>query len=225
MNPQYEDCRAGYAGVFDQLGGYGVAPAVVTVDAVNAYTDPQYPFYCQMSDQVVNAIVEVLRMARSRGVPVCHVRSFCSADGQDGAMLLKKAPSLKQFREEAPLAQLDARLEVGRNEPVLVKRGAASAFFGTNLAALLTAQRRDTVILLGFSTSGCIRASAVDAVQHGFHTIVPRAGVGDRHPAPHEANLFDIHAKYGDVVELAPLLSYLHEPRESPEHLTPHNTK
>jgi len=211
MNPQYQECQAGYAGVFDQLVGYGEAPAIITVDAVNAYTQAQHPFYCQMSGQVIEAITSILEVARAHNIPVCHVRSFCSANGQDGAMLLKKSPSLAMFREDAELAQIDARLEPRPTEPVLIKRGAASAFFGTNLAPLLTAQRRDTVVLLGFSTSGCIRASAVDAVQHGFHTIVPRSGVGDRHPAPHEANLFDIHAKYGDVVELAPLLSYLQE--------------
>ena len=92
---------------------------------------------------------------------------------------------------------------------MVIKKQYASAFFGTPLAAMLTSQRVDTVILTGCSTSGCIRASAIDGMQHGFRVIVPRECVGDRHPGPHEANLFDIDSKYGDVVSKAEVLAYL----------------
>lgn len=94
-------------------------------------------------------------------------------------------------------------------EELVISKQYASAFFGTALASLLHTQGIDTLLLAGCSTSGCIRASAVDAVQHGFRTIVVRECVGDRHPAPHEANLFDIDSKYGDVVSRQEALDYL----------------
>jgi len=96
-----------------------------------------------------------------------------------------------------------------RPEDVVIIKQYASAFFGTALASMLTAERVDTVIVTGCSTSGCIRATAVDGMQHGFRVIVPRECVGDRAPEPHDANLFDIDRKYGDVVSRAEVLAYL----------------
>ena len=104
--------------------------------------------------------------------------------------------------------EIDARLDPQPGEPVVLKKG-ASAFFGTNLASILIAQGVDSVILCGATTSGCIRATAVDLLQYGFPTIVPRECVGDRAQAPHEANLFDIQAKYADVVELEEALAFV----------------
>jgi nicotinamidase-related amidase len=97
----------------------------------------------------------------------------------------------------------------------VLKKG-ASAFFGTNLAAILVSQGVDTVVLCGATTSGCVRATAIDLLQHGFPTLVPRECVGDRAQAPHEANLFDIQAKYADVIDLSDALEYL---ESIPEHV------
>jgi N-formylmaleamate deformylase len=119
-------------------------------------------------------------------------------------------PSLHDLVIGTEAVEIDPRLERRPDEPVIVKRG-ASGFFGTNLSAILVALRVDTVILCGVTTSGCIRATAVDLLQHGFPTIVPRECVGDRVPGPHEANLFDIQAKYADVVSLDDALAYVEQ--------------
>jgi nicotinamidase-related amidase len=104
--------------------------------------------------------------------------------------------------------EIDARLERREDETVVVKKG-ASAFFGTNLSAILVSQGVDTVVLCGATTSGCVRATAVDLLQNGFPTLVPRECVGDRARAPHDANLFDIQAKYADVVTLEDAIGYV----------------
>ena len=123
-------------------------------------------------------------------------------------MWIRKAPVLKCLVEGNPYAQTCDEVQPIPDETVITKHY-ASVFYGTSLAATLTATRVDTAILIGCSTSGCIRASAVDAVQHGFRTIVARDCVGDRHPDVHEANLFDINSKYGDVVMKAEVIDYL----------------
>ncbi len=107
-----------------------------------------------------------------------------------------------------PAVEVDPRLERRATEPVLLKQF-ASAFFGTALASLLAAQNCDTLIVTGCTTSGCVRASVVDALQYGFRPIVPREAVGDRADGPHQANLFDIQAKYGDVLALDEVVQYL----------------
>lgn len=204
-----ENLEENYAGVFDGRIGFGSAPVVITIDVLKGYTQDGYPFYSPMSVHVVPAIARLLRMAREKHVPIVHIASTTHRSGLDGGMMVRKAPSLKLFEEGADISRIDSALQVQPDELVLVKKGAASAFFGTNLAAMLTAIGRDTVILAGFSTSGCVRASAVDGIQHGFRVIVPRECCGDRHEAPHRANLFDIDAKYGDVVELNAVEAYL----------------
>ena len=107
-----------------------------------------------------------------------------------------------------PLAEFCDPVAPASNELVITKQY-ASSFFGTSLASTLVAKRIDTVVLMGCSTSGCIRATAVDGLQHGFRVMVLRDCVGDRHPAPHEANLFDIDSKYGDVIDSESYLDYL----------------
>ena len=110
--------------------------------------------------------------------------------------------------EGEPLAEIVPELPPAPDDVILIKQY-ASSFFGTSLAAMLTARGVDTLIITGCSTSGCVRATAVDAMQNGFRPIVPRECVGDRHDGPHEANLFDINAKYGDVVPLSDVMSQL----------------
>ena len=204
-----ESKQQNYAGVFDNRVGFGARPALLCVDFVRAYTTEGSPLYAPDVIAAVRETVAVLTAARSAGIPVMHT-DICYTPGAflDGGIWLQKVPALKMMVPGSPLAEICAEVRPAAGEPRFTKQY-ASAFFGTSLAAALTAARVDTVILAGCSTSGCIRASAVDAVQHGFRVIVIRECVGDRHPEPHAANLFDIDSKYGDVVGKAEVLTYL----------------
>jgi nicotinamidase-related amidase len=127
---------------------------------------------------------------------------------KDGGLWMQKAPALAELQLDGPWIEIDPRLEPRPDETIVMKKG-ASGFFGTNLASILISQRVDSVVLCGATTSGCVRATAVDLLQYGWPTLVPRECVGDRAQAPHEANLFDIQAKYADVVGLDEALAYL----------------
>ena len=136
--------------------------------------------------------------ARAHEIPVVFTRVLYSEGAAEGGHFVRKIPALRRLVSGALASELVTELAPRPNEVVLVKQY-ASAFFGTSLASMLTAQGVDTIVLTGCSTSGCVRATAVDGMQHGFRVIVPRECVADRAPEPHEANLFDIDAKYGDV--------------------------
>ena len=193
----------------------GPRPAIVVVDLTNGFTDPAAPTGADLSD-VVAATGELIAAGRPAGVPVVFTTiAYTPAEaGGDAVAWLAKAPGMRALREGSTAAALDPRLPVDPRDHLITKKG-ASAFFGTGLAALLTGLRVDTVLICGATTSGCVRASAVDAVQSGFSVLVPRQCVGDRAQGPHEANLFDIQAKYGDVVELGDALGYLAGLRET----------
>src|SRR5262249_49380823 len=150
--------------------------------------------------EAISATRRLLECARSRGLPVVYSTVMYTRGCGDGGAFVKKVPGLRIFEEGGRWSQLDPRLERQPCEPIIVKKF-ASAFFGTNLAALLTSQHVDTVIIAGSTTSGCVRASAVDALQSGFKVVIPRECVADRAPGPHEANLFDLQAKYADVLD------------------------
>ena len=152
--------------------------------------------------------VDVLEAARRNNFPVIYTRVIYAPSGADGGIFVQKVPVLRTMVEGEPMSEIVPELPPGPDD-VVIKKQYASAFFGTPLAAMLTSQGVDSVIVTGCSTSGCVRATAVDGMQHGFRVIVPRECVGDRHPAPHEANLFDIDSKYGDVVSKAEVLAYL----------------
>lgn len=185
----------------------GARPAVVVVDFTRGFTDPQYATGTDLGAEVM-ATGRLIRAARERHRPIVFTVLAYAANGLDGGAWLQKAPGLGILKEGTPLVELDPRLPRDPQDTVITKKG-ASAFFGTSLAAMLSAWRVDTVLLCGATTSGCVRASAVDSVQSGFTTLVPRDCVGDRVPHAHEANLFDIDAKYGDVITLDDALSYL----------------
>ena len=158
------------------------------------------PLYAPGVVSAVAETVELLDAARRHGVPVVHTNiRYHPGHFADGGMWVRKAPVMKDMVEGNPLAAFCPEV-TPRPDEVVISKQYASAFFGTSLAPMLHAMGVDTVVLTGCSTSGCIRATAVDAVQHGFRTIVVRECVGDRHDGPHEANLFDIDSKYGDVV-------------------------
>ena len=200
--------KENYRGVFEGRVGFGRKPAVVVVDFMNAYTTPDSPLYAPGVVDAVRETVDVLDAARRNGVLVIYTRVIYSPHGLDGGVFVQKVPVLRRMVEGEPLTEIVPDLPPAP-EDVIIKKQYASVFFGTSLAPLLTSQGVDTLIVAGCSTSGCVRATAVDGMQYGFRVIVPRECVGDRHPEPHEANLFDIDSKYGDVVSKAEVLDYL----------------
>lgn len=192
---------------FGQPIRLGTRPAVLVVDLIYGFTDPDCVLGADLTDQVC-ATRQILDMARSRGFPVVFTTVQYEANLLDCGLWLQKMPGLDVLREGRREVEVDARLARTAEETLVVKKG-PSAFFGTNLASILISQRVDSVVLCGASTSGCIRATAIDLLQYGFPTIVPRECVGDRAPVPHEANLVDIDAKYANVASVRDALDYL----------------
>jgi len=186
---------------FGGRAGAGARPALVVVDLVNGFTDPESPLWCD-ADAAVAATARLLDAARAAGAPVAFTTvQYDEAGARVAQAFLAKIPALRTLGAGSRWTRVDERIAPRTGEPVLAKLF-ASAFFGTPLAAMLAAERADTVVVTGASTSGCVRATAVDALQHGYRVVVPREAVADRQAGPHEAALFDIDAKYGDVVAL-----------------------
>jgi nicotinamidase-related amidase len=190
----------------------GHRPALVVVDLTRGFTEAAFPSGADLTD-VVEATGALIRAARPAGVPVIFTAIVYGAAEADGDVVtwLRKAPGMRAMREGGDAVAIDPRLPRAPEDPLVTKKG-ASAFFGTALASILTALRCDTVVVCGATTSGCVRATVVDAVQSGFPVLVPRECVGDRAQGPHDAALFDIQAKYGDVVELADAVGYVSRP-------------
>jgi maleamate amidohydrolase len=198
-----------YAGVWDNRLGFGRKTALIVIDLLQGYTLKGAPLFAPGVVKAVSEMPELLRLARQKKMPVIHTRVFYNpSDFIDGGVWIRKAPVLKSLVPGNKYAEFCKGVEPRKDELVITKNY-ASAFFGTSLAATLTAAGIDTLMITGCTTSGCIRASAVDAVQNGFRPIVVRECVGDRHDGPHEANLFDINAKYGDVISKAEALRYI----------------
>ncbi|MFB7165285.1 isochorismatase family protein [Streptomyces sp. NPDC056121] len=187
----------------------GARPALVIVDLTRGFTEPGFPTGSDLTEAVA-ATVQLIEAARDAHLPVIFTAISYSPAEADGRSLawLDKAPGMRALREASDAVALDPRLPYRDGDVLIVKKG-ASAFFGTSLGAQLTALGRDTVLVCGATTSGCVRATAVDAVQSGFPVLVPRDAVGDRAQGPHDAALFDIQAKYGDVIDQCDALTYL----------------
>ena len=191
-----------YAGAgFGRPLEWGSAPAVLVVDMVRAYFEPAAELYLGNRD-CLDATVRVLAAARAGGVPVIYTRVGYGPGGIDGGLFFKKVGALRHFvaGTGSDLGEIMPEVAPRPDELVIVKQY-ASAFFGTTLAATLTARGIDTLVICGVSTSGCVRATAVDAISSGYVPIVVRQAVGDRDPRPHEANLFDLQAKYAEVCD------------------------
>ena len=208
-----ESLQDNYArGGFGQSMPWGRRPALLVIDFVRAYLVPGSPLYAGV-EQARTDCVTLLQAARKAGIPVLHTRVEFQPGGRDGGVFFRKLPALACFEagRHPELAAFAEGLEPIAGETVITKQY-ASAFFGTSLASTLTALGVDTLLIAGLSTSGCVRASAVDACQHGFVPVVVREAVGDRAPGPHKANLFDLQAKYAEVAPLATVLQYLGAP-------------
>ena len=197
-----------YKGIFDGRLGFGKRPALLIVDFINAYVTEGAPLFAPDVVTAVDETIPLLSLAREKQIPVLYTKVLYNKNFRDGGIFIQKVPVLKTMVEGEPLAEIVPQLTPVESDIIIVKQY-ASAFFGTSLAATLTSLGVDTILLTGCSTSGCIRASAVDGMQYGFRVIVPRECVADRHPGPHEANLFDINSKYGDVVSKAEVVEYL----------------
>jgi maleamate amidohydrolase len=193
---------------FGGRGGFGRRPALVVIDMTLGFTDPDSPLACDLEGPT-SEIQKLLNSARRAGIPVVFTTvAYRESDKLTAAAFIDKVPALLTLEAGTRWAEIDPRIAPRETEPVLNKLF-ASGFFGTGLSSLLTAAGVDTLIIAGASTSGCVRATAVDALQYGFRPVVPREAVGDRNPDAHEANLYDIDAKYGDVVSTEETVEYL----------------
>jgi len=199
------DTERGFDGRLD----FGARPALIVIDFVNAYVKPGSPLCADYEAQRL-ACIELLAAARKAGIFIVHTNLSYEPGGADGGIFFKKLPALRCFERgvHPELVGFVTGLEPLPTETVITKQY-ASAFFNTPLDAMLRERGIDTLLISGVSTSGCIRATAVDCVQHGFIPIVVRDAVGDRNPASHEVNLFDLQAKYAEVVPLTRVLEYL----------------
>ena len=187
--------------------GFGERPALILIDYVEAYFDKSSPLYAGVDDALASGI-RIRDAARRSCVPVIYTNVVFSKGGINGGMFIKKVPTLHIMEQGAPMGAWPKGLEPGEGELVISKQY-PSAFFGTTLSSTLTAAGVDTLILTGLTTSGCIRATCIDTVSYGFRPIVVGEACGDRDERPHEANLFDMNAKYADVVTEKETIEYL----------------
>ncbi|MFK7964101.1 MAG: isochorismatase family protein [Burkholderiaceae bacterium] len=185
---------------FAARSGFGRRPALLIVDYMKGFTDPTSPLGGDFSSQLV-ATEALIAAFRQAVFPVIYTTIEYDDDFNDAGVFIKKVPSLAILRRGSPMCEVDDQIKPQANDYIVSKKY-ASSFFGTNLDTYLRNQGADTLVIVGCTTSGCVRASAVDSLQYGYHTIVVREGCGDRAEGPHEANLFDMDAKYADVVSL-----------------------
>ena len=206
-NEVTQDLSANYKKAYDNRLGFGESPALILVDFVQAYFDENCALYAGVEDALAVAL-RVRELARAAGIPVIYTNVVYHDEGRDGGVFFKKAPVLKNFLAGDPMGGWPSGLQPADDELVISKQY-PSAFFGTSLASTLQDKGIDTLIITGVTTSGCIRATCVDTMSHGFIPIVVADACGDRHEAPHEANLFDMNAKYADVVGESEVIEYL----------------
>ena len=188
--------------------GYGERPALLVIDFVQAFTDPENPLGADLSVQMAQTR-RLLDAARDAATPVYFTSvAYEAQDMSDAGVWAKKMSGLATLRAGTNEVEVDRSLGRLSEEPVISKKY-ASSFFGTDLLTRLNSSRIDTVLIAGCTTSGCVRATAVDAVQNGLRPIVVGEAVGDRSQAAHEQSLFDLQAKYADVVSVEEVLEYL----------------
>ncbi len=192
---------------FGHSSGLGSRPALLIVDFVNSFTDPD-AFGGGNITEAIEHTRDLLVGFRDAELPVVFTRVVYADDGADLGVFAKKAHGLATLTEAAPGSQIVDALAPVEGE-YIVRKTQPSAFFGTGLAPWLVSRGVDTVIVTGCTTSGCVRASVVDSMSHNFRTVVARDGVGDRALAPHEANLFDMEQKYADLLSVREVLDYL----------------
>ena len=186
--------------------GLGRRPGLILVDLINGFTDPACPLGTDCPS-VIEANVELLRAFRRLELPIFFT-TVVYRNREQARVFRRRIEALNLLAPGSEWVRVDSALAPGGGEPVLEKQW-ASAFFGTDLAERLADAQADSLVVTGLTTSGCVRATVVDGLQHDYRVVVPREAVGDRNPAAHEANLFDIDAKYGDVLALRDVRAHL----------------
>lgn len=192
---------------FGALVPRGTMPGIVVVDFSYGFTDLQYPTASDSSAQMART-KEICDAARAKDFPVIFTTIAFHPGEIDKLPWLKKATGMQALIEGTRLVEIDAATGIQPEDAVVTKKG-ASSFFGSTLNALLTGAGVDTVVVTGATTSGCVRATVVDAVQSGYNVLVPRDCCADRAEAPHEANLYDMDQKYADVTDSTDILNWL----------------
>ena len=188
--------------------GFGERPALIIIDMLKGFTDAKMPLGANL-DKELAAQKPLLDIAHERDIPVIFSTViYNDHDLKDAGLWAIKMKGTLTLKAGTPAVEIDPRLDMRKTDSLLVKKY-ASCFFGTDLVPRLMNQRVDTLIITGCTTSGCVRATAVDAVQNGFRPMVVREAVGDRSAAAHEQSLFDLNAKYADVVSLDETLQYM----------------
>ncbi len=195
--------------VYDGKLGFGQRPALILVDFVQAYFDVDCDLYAGVEAELASAL-RIRDAARAAGIPVVYTNVVYDEGGANGGVFFRKAPVLSNFIAGSPMGEWPRNLQPAEEELVISKQY-PSAFFATSLAGHLRALNVDTLIITGVTTSGCVRATCVDTMSHGFVPIVVADACGDRHQAPHEANLFDMNAKYADVVSEEDVIKHLQD--------------
>ena len=190
--------------------GFGKKPAVIVIDVQKGFTLAESPLGGGL-DEMIENIKDVVAVAKGKNVPIIYTVVAWRPDSEDGGMILKKIPSLKPFTLGSRWAELDDRMDYNPDKDYFIIKKHFSCFFGTELLNILISHGIDTCILVGDSTSGCVRSTAISSAAHGFYTIVPLECVGDRSADAHAANLFDINAKFGDVVQKQEVIDYLNK--------------
>ncbi|MFZ1743088.1 MAG: isochorismatase family protein [Pontixanthobacter sp.] len=201
-----DDLAENYSG-FDGHLPFGEQPALLIVDFAMAYLDPASPLFAD-AEGALASNVRLLAAARAANVPVIFTKVEYSSGGANGGLFYRKIPALSVFDAGSPLGEFPSILKPEAGEVVVTKQY-ASAFFDTPLTAILKAKGVDTLLITGMSTSGCVRATALDALQNGFAPFVIGDACGDRHAEPHLASLFDLQAKYAEVIDEAAALAFL----------------
>lgn len=194
---------------FGQKTGFGKSPALLVVDFVNGFHDPEVLGGGNIPEAVI-ATAPLLAFARDRSIPVIFTRIVYAADGSDASLWCRKVPRLRDLTEDAPESQVVDALAPRAGE-IVIRKTQASAFFGTHLGACLVALGVDTLIVTGCTTSGCVRATVVDAMSLNYRTIVASDCVGDRAIDPHRANLFDMGQKYSDLMRGSEIMAALED--------------
>jgi maleamate amidohydrolase len=209
MDPKMaDDLLDNYKVAYDNKVGFGKKPALILIDFVEAYFDKSCPLYADVEKELHNALT-VRDAAREVGIPVIYTQVVYHKSGVNGGLFFKKVKPLAYMVEGAPMGRWPKGLVPNDDELVITKQY-PSAFFGTSLSSTLTSQGIDTLLLTGLTTSGCVRATCIDTISYGFAPIIIEDACGDRHEDPHKANIFDMNAKYGDVVSSNEAIAYLH---------------
>jgi maleamate amidohydrolase len=204
-----DDLLANYKKAYDNQLGFGTSPAFILVDFVTAYFDESCELYADVQPQLESAM-RLLEDARKAEIPIIYTNVVYQPGGANGGIFFEKAKPLVNFIAGSRFGNWADGLDPRVDELVISKQY-PSAFFGTSLSSTLTAQGVDTLIITGVTTSGCIRATVIDACSYGFRPMIVGDACGDRHDDPHQANLFDMNAKYGDVISETTTAEYLRE--------------